>query len=527
MLKQILRNRYFLAIVIVAAATAAFLPGRDVFAKGQWALLYLLVIVLVARLWGARPATLAAAVAFLAWNFFFLPPFNTLFISDPRDLLSLVAFLIVASTTGYLTGRMKDREALAVAREADLDLLNRFSAHLVSDMDIPKMAEALLRESKTATNASLAALFLPDNRGGLELFQPQGNSLPEAMAVNLTAGWVYQNVKAVGLPGSPGETVIGAGAWPISVSHDLAGSTTQGRDAFIPLQSASRVEGVLYVGERRDHKPFGLHAARLIVSLANLAAVFLERRRLSAEAVAGDALREVDKLKSTLISSVSHELKTPLASASATVTNLLEPDTVMDTAATKTEIESLHYDLDRLNNSIGSLIDLSRLEAASWKPKPEVFELGEIIASMMAKVAPRWKNRIAFSVPEDLPAVRVDFSQLAQALQNVVENALIYGPDGTPVEIGATRTDNGLEIWVKDEGPGISAADKRRVFDKFFRGETAAKAPTGTGLGLAVSREIVSHHGGTIRVEDNPPRGTRVVIVLPVDSLVEGSNERA
>ena len=520
-LKQILRNSYFLAIACIAVATALFLPGRAYFAKGQWALLYLLVIVLAARLWGAGPAMLAAVIAFLAWNYFFLPPFNTLLISDPRDLLSLGAFLVVGATIGYLTGRMKDREALAVAREADLALLNRFGAHLVSDMKTPEMSEALLREMRAATGAMSAALFLPDNRGDVKLFQALGEHANYNKSIQAMAARVFQNVKAVGLPGNAGELTIGAGAWPISVDHENAKSKTSGRDVFTPLQSASRVEGVLYLGERQDQERHDVYAAQLIVSLANQTAVFLERKRLSNEALAGDALREVDKLKSTLIASVSHELKTPLASASATVTNLLEPDTVLDQEATRTEIQSLRHDLDRLNSSIGSLIDLSRLEGANWKPVIEVYEIGEILATVMSKVAPRQKKRVGFIIPEGLPLIRVDFNQWVQALQNVLENALIYSPDDTVVEIGATRAQNSLELWVVDEGPGISAGDKKRVFEKFFRGHSAASAPSGTGLGLAVSGEIVNHHGGTIRVEDNVPHGTRVVISLPNDSLEE------
>jgi len=520
-IQKILQNKYFLAVMCMAAATAVFLPGRGYFAKGQWALLYLLIIVLVARLWGAKPAMLAAAIAFMAWNFFFLPPFNTFMISDIRDLLSLGVFFVVGGTIGYLTGRIKEREALAVAREKDLALLNRFGAHLVSDMQTPDMSEALLREMIAATEAVSAALFLPDDRGGIKLFQALGEHAQDDKIIRSTATWVFQNVKAVGLPGNPGEITIGAGAWPISVDHDSAKSKTSGCDVFVPLQSVSRVEGILYLGERRDRERYDLHAAQLIVSLANQAAVFLERKRLSDEAVAGDALREVDKLKSTLISSVSHELKTPLASASATVTNLLEPDTDLDEEATRVEIQSLRHDLDRLNSSIGSLIDLSRLEAASWTPKIEVYETGEILASVMSKIAPRQKMRVVFSIPEDLPAIRVDFNQWAQALQNVLENALIYSPDDKPVEIDAYRTQGGLDIWVSDEGPGISAEDKQRVFEKFFRGRSSASAPTGTGLGLAVSREIVNHHGGTIRIEDNEPHGTRVVISLPNESLTE------
>lgn len=519
--RQILRNTYLLAVLCVAVATAIFLPGRAAFAKGQWALLYILVIVLVARLWGARPAILAAAIAFFAWNYFFLPPFYSLSISDPRDLLSLGAFLIVGATVGYLTGRMKEREQIAIAREGDLALLNRFGSYLVSDMAMPEMSETLLKELTEFTQAEAAAIFLSDTRGGLELFKYAGRSEESSGLLKAPALWVFQNVKAIGLPENPGENIIGADVWPISVEHENTGIMVAGNGIFVPLQSASRVEGVIYVGEYGKRQNYDLHTAKVIVSLANQTAVFLERRRLAKEAVAGDVLREADKLKSTLLSSVSHELKTPLASAGATVTNLLEPDTCFDKESVKVEIESLKHDLDRLNSSISSLIDLSRLESADWKPIIDTYEVGEIIATVMSKIAPRQKTRISFSVPENLPAVRVDFNQLVQAVQNVLENALLYSPDNAPVEISAALTEAGLELSVSDEGGGVSADEKNRVFEKFFRGQAAAAVPTGTGLGLAVSREIVNHHGGTIRIDDNKPRGAQIIILLPKESLEE------
>jgi two-component system sensor histidine kinase KdpD len=311
---QVLKSKYLLTILSVALATALFLLGRDYFAKGQWALLYLLVISLVARLWGVRPAMLASTLAFLAWNFFFLPPYYTLSISDPKDWLSLLVFLIVGALVGFQTGRMKEREAEALARERDTALLNRFGEHLVSDIEVSDLAKAV-GEIAPVVGARCAVLFIPSEIGELTAVGAYDDSpCLNDKDVKKISAWAFSNVKAVGLPSEPARLATGTGAWPISVGYDQAGSSKSRRDVFIPLQSASRLEGVLYTGERQDGRGYSPQEARLLVAIANQSAAFLERKRLHSEAILVDALRESDKMKSVLMSSVSHELKTPLRS---------------------------------------------------------------------------------------------------------------------------------------------------------------------------------------------------------------------
>lgn len=520
---RMLKSKYLLTVLCVALATAFFVLGRDYFAKGQWALLYLLVISLIARLWGVRPAMLAALLAFLAWNFFFLPPYYTFSITDPKDWLSLLVFLIVGALIGFQTGRMREREAEALAGERDTALLNRFGEHLVSDIEVSDLAKTV-GEIAPVIGSCCAVLFIPSELGELKVVGSSADLIRlDDEDIKIMSAWTFSNVKAVGLPDEPVRLATGTGVWPISVGYDQAGSSKSRRDVFIPLQSASRLEGVLYAGERQDGRGYTPQEARLLVAIANQSAAFLERKRLQSEAVLVDALRESDKMKSVLMSSVSHELKTPLASATATITNLLQTDIKLDDTAARGEIQAIQDDLERLNNSISSLIDLSRLEAATWTPKIEVYELGEILATVLSKTSPRQKTRIVLSIGEDLPAVRVDFTQWVQALQNVLENALAYSPGDKEVTIGASRVKDGLEIWMADEGPGIPPEERQHVFDKFFRGRQASKSPMGTGLGLAVTREIVNYHGGRIRIEDASPQGTRVVITLPNENLSEAS----
>jgi two-component system sensor histidine kinase KdpD len=461
------RHGYVFAVACIAASTGVFLVGRGYFAKGQWALLYLLIIGLVAGLSGVRPALLAAVLAFFTWNYFFLPPFHTFVVADPKDWLSLVAFLIVGMSVGLLTGRMRDREAEAVVRERETLLLNEFSGHLVSDTTVEDMADLLIREVKRITKTSRVTLLLTDKSGVMKEVGPESGR-------------------------------------------------DEGKDEiFIPLRTASRQEGALYIGCRLDGEPFSERDIRFLEALANLSAAFLERKHLQSVAVQSEALQEADKLKNTLISSVSHELKTPLASITATVSNLLEQDVEWDEPHVREELLAVEDDLQRLNSSIGALLDLSRLEASAWEPKKELYEFGEILGTAVSKIPQKQRSRIKYDLPDDLPQIAVDFPQWSRAIQNLLENALSYSPEESSVRVGASASEDDVRIWVEDEGPGILPEDKNRIFEKFYRGATSAKVPSGTGLGLAVTREIVKSHQGRIWVEDVAPHGARMVISLP------------
>lgn len=505
---------YLFAVLCIVTATALFHPGRDYFAKGQWALLYLLIIGLVAGLSGVRPALLSAVLAFLAWNYFFLPPYHTFRVTDPKDWLSLVAFLIVGVSMGLQTGRMRERESDALAREREMALLNEFSAYLVSETTVADMADVLIKEMKRATGASCVALLLQNNSGELSILQSIADACAVDPSVIEIAEWVRRESKAIGLQAPSNRSGRGGGGWPVSVESKKAGFGDR-NDVFIPLLTASREEGVMYVGTRDDGCPYSSRESQLMVAIANQAAAFLERKHLQTVAVQADALREADKLKTTLVSSVSHELKTPLASITATVSNLLEHDIEWDANKQHEELEAVNEDLQRLNSSISSLLDLSRLESSAWEPKRDTYEFGEILGTALSRIPQKLRQRILFDIPEDLPMVNVDFVQWARVLQNLLENALGYSPDDSAVRVGASFSQTEVKMWVEDEGPGITEIDKHRIFEKFYRGDNSTRVPSGTGLGLAVSREIVRFHGGKIWVEDVVPHGARMVISLP------------
>ena len=350
------RHGYLLALGAIALSTAVFLPGRDVFAKGQWALLYLLVILLVASAAGTGPALLAAVLAFLAWNFFFLPPYHTLEIRDPKDWLALVAFLVVGIIVGALAGRMREREARARAREQETAALNRLSAAVVSQTSTEQMAETCLSEIVELLGARSAALYVQQDEDLVS----------------------YREAPA----GARVDPLVGEQA---ALAFRADADAVEGRVAgdgglYVPVRSPSGVTGVLTVQARPDERPYTEADARLVTSLGNMVGAFLERERLQGAATAAAAAREADHLKSSLLSSVSHELKTPLAALTATVSNLLESDVDWDEESVRDELRAIVADVARLNNSISALLELSRLEAHAWEPRRELYGLGEIVA---------------------------------------------------------------------------------------------------------------------------------------------------
>jgi two-component system, OmpR family, sensor histidine kinase KdpD len=500
------RHGYLLALVAIALSTAVFLLGRGTFAKGQWALLYLLIILLVSSVAGTGPGLLAAVLAFLTWNFFFLPPYHTLEVHDPKDWLSLVAFLVVGVIVGVQAGRMREREARALRREQETAALNRLSTAVVSQTSTSQMAESCLKEVVDVLGAESSTLFALEG-DELESYcqAPAGACLDSAVAER--ARLTVRDGDASG----EAETSMA----PVTAAGDGG--------LYVPVHTPSGVSGVLTVQARKSGRSYSAGDARLVTSLSNLVGAFLERERLQAAATKAAAEREADRLKSSLLSSVSHELKTPLAALTATVSNLLESDVDWDEQSVRDELRAIVGDVARLNNSIGALLELSRLEAHAWEPRRELYELSDIVAAGIDALPAHLRGRVRLDLPVESPVVDADFVQLTRVIQSLLENALLYAPEGT-VTIGARDWNEGVRLWVEDQGPGVPTDEHEAVFEKFYRGQrTGGHAPSGTGLGLAIAREIVRSHGGTIRIEDVVPHGARFVITLPIG---DGANAK-
>ena len=512
---------FFFAPGFVGLATLLFLPGRELLGKGHWALLYLLVISVVASVVGTRPSFVAAVTSFLTWNVFFLPPYNTFRVDDPKDWISLGVFLIVGLLIGLTSGRLRERETTAISQEREMALLNRLTGRLLAIEGALEMAETLCSEIEAVFSPAFIRFHLIAGGEKRKLLFGEKNELSMDPLEEDFLDWVVENRKGVASPASDVARLWSSGGSDSPVLHSSIFSAVSRGDVFLPALSSSGIEGILHVGERRSRSPYRWNEVQLLFAAARMAGTFLERSRLGESARQARTLKEGDKLKSAIFSSVSHELKTPLSSLTATISGLLEQDAEPDPSRVRQELLSVKKDLDRLSHSIGSLLELSRLAAEAWKPDLQWAEPGEVLSWVLFRLDKTDRERVRVDLPEHLPLILVDFQQWGRLLMHLLENALSYSPAGSPVAVGARSTDDGFVTWIADEGPGIPDEEKSRVFEKFFRGTFSNRLPGGTGLGLPIAMEIARVHEGSISIEDNTPAGTRIVVRLPAAHVME------
>ena len=368
-------------MLAVVAATGLLLPFRPYLHPAQAMLLFVPVIVGIGRLAGVRASGVGAVLAFLAVDFCFVPPYYHLTVASPVDWITLLVFLLVALSSGLQTGAIRQRERAAVQREREIALLSRLSSRLVSEESIGEMANFIAREVVAVLGADRAAVYVRAHGDRASLLAQAGG-----VSVGVTeaafADWVMRNDKAVALPLAGGSAI---GPHPVSVAADEAvpGSVADG--VFLPLQTGESLEGVFYARPLTGAEVSPQGVAHLL-AVANLAAAFLERRRLEDAAAQTVAMRESDRLKATLVSSVSHELKTPLAAVTARVTGLLEEGEGCSAARVHEELEAVAEDLQRLDSSIGDLVDVSRLESDAWRPAPELWDIGELLGTVASRI---------------------------------------------------------------------------------------------------------------------------------------------
>ncbi|MHB1135276.1 MAG: DUF4118 domain-containing protein [Coriobacteriia bacterium] len=491
---MIRRHGYVAAALAIVGATALFIPFRELLGGERWGWPYLLVLGFIAGTAGVGPGVLSAVLAFLAWNFFFIPPYHTLFVASRGDVIHLAAFLVVGTAIGLQTGRLRDRELVAQREERHMAALNRLSRSLVSETNAGSLVESVRRELADIVRPREVSLWIPGADGAPE--PVGGGTAPQPGIARL---W-----DQVALEPSPVSKLV---------TMDEAGTgASQGERAHrvvVPLVSAQSAEGIL---ELSVDRPLDAAQSRFVMSLANLLAAFLQSQRLNTVAMHAAAAQEAERLRAAVVSSVSHELKTPLASITAAVTDLLEPDVEHGAGAVREKLQDITEDLGRLDDAIADLLDVSRLEAQAWQPRPADFEVGELVGSVVSRLPRASRERIRYAVPEDLPMLHLDFVQLSRALHHVITNALDYSEGA--VTVGAGPGERAV-IWVSDHGPGIPAEEKPLVFDKFYRGREGRAHRSSTGLGLSITREIARANGCDVSIEDERPHGTRILLTLP------------
>jgi two-component system sensor histidine kinase KdpD len=293
------------------------------------------------------------------------------------------------------------------------------------------------------------------------------------------------------------------------------------RVTFVPLRAAERTVGILRLARPAAGPPWSAEDARLVDAAADQIALAVERARLREEALEAEVLRRTDETRRALLASVSHDLRTPLASIKASSESLLQEDVPWTATERRGFTLAIREEADRLNRLVENLLDVSRIEAGALRPEREWYPLDAVVDDVVGRLqGTTARHRVVVDVPETLPPVPLDYVLVGQALANLIENAVKYTPPGSTVRVSARQEGEAVVLAVSDDGPGIPGDALPRVFDKFYRvsGGDTARTP-GTGLGLAVVRGVAEAHGGTVGVASPPPgepRGTRFTLSLPL-----------
>lgn len=460
-------------------------------------LLFLLAVLGASVVGGYMAAFLAAALSALAYNFFFIDPIHTFTIAAPHEVFALFIFFAVAMIAGGFASRIREQAEIARVRATALQSLFDFSRKLASTA---KGEDAIwLAVSQLQASVRRKVVLLVPRKGDLSLAAawPPDTELD---VTDLTAArWTHDKREPAG---------HGTGTLPNS------------RFEFRPLLGPHGIAGVCgieHAGERLD-----LNAERSLTAILDQTAIALDRARLADETVEQAARLEGERYREALLSSISHDLRTPLATITGAVTGLRQLGERMTPENRDDLLQSIEEESGRMSRFVANLLDMTRIEAGTLKPKQDWVDIADVVQSAVERTRKHATGRsIETGIAADLPLIRGDSVLIGQVLFNLLDNAVKYGGD-EPINVYARRDGKDVLISVTDHGKGIPPEDLDRIFEKFYRrGKPDGRAP-GTGLGLSIARGFVEAMGGRIHAESPAlkKRGTRIVMRFP------GSEER-
>ncbi len=484
------RVGYGLTLVAVAAGTAGGLLARAHVSLPDLVMIYLLVIILVAVRWGRGPSILAAALAVAAYDYFFVPPIHTFSIDDVRHLLTFAMMFGVGFLISGLTARLRAQERAARQREARTAGLYALSRGLGSALDEEQAALVLAEHAAEAFECG-AAVLVPRGPTGLAPVARGGPDVPLDPPSASVARWAFDHRRPAG-PGT--ESLPGA------------------RITCVPLLSGPEPLGVLALALPR---PLDVEGRSFLEALARQAALSLERARLGEEAKAAALRARAEEMRSAVLSSVSHDLRTPLAAITGAGTTLRDGKPGIDAGRERALLETICEEAERLERLIANLLSMTRLDSGAVEVKREWVPLEEVVGAALTRLEPMLQGRpVRTALPPELPLLPVDPVLLEQVFLNLLENAAKYTPEGAAIEVSARSAGGRVEIEVEDRGPGVPEGLEDRIFEKFFRAHRGRAS--GVGLGLSICRGIVEAHGGRIGAANRPDGGATFRIELPV-----------
>jgi two-component system sensor histidine kinase KdpD len=491
-----------ISIVTVCAVSAWFFFGRREIA--DVVMVFLLGVVLVSMRFGYGPSLLAAVLSVVAFDFFFIPPYLSFAVSDFSHIVTFGVMFLVALVISQLTNRIRDQADSARGRERRTASLFALSRELGAAASQPALLKAATRHVNEVFDAKVA-LLLPAGEGG------PGDRLA---IVHADEGTLLGSEDGVGK-----DKDMGVAEWVWSHQRPAGHGTDtlpMSSALCVPLLGSRGRVGVMALYPSAESRLDDPDERSLLHTIAGLIGSSLERTQLAEEARRASLRIETEQLRNALLSSVSHDLRTPLGVVTGATSALLEKDVPMDETMRRELLMTVHEEALRLNRLVRNLLDMTRLEAGAMKVQKDLQPLEEVVGSALDRMDDRLRGReVKTSIPSDLPLVPFDAILIEQVLINLLENATKYSPAGSPIDVRAVARQNEVEVEVADRGRGVARSDAERVFDKFFRVREGEGG--GVGLGLTICRGIVNAHGGRIWVSEGDGGGASFRFTLPRD----------
>ena len=465
--------------VLTAAALLLVVLFRTVARVNETtvALSFLMLVMVTASRWRLQYSVYLSVLCTLFYNFFFLPPVGRLTIEDPRNWVALTAFLACSGMVSHLSNLEHRHAEAAEERRREVERLYEFSQQLLLQDDPRRLARATPSAAAAAFGFSAVALYVREDDA------------------------VYFS--------DPGKELISAAELKLWAAQGESAGTVRDGCRLIPLSLGMRSPGVLAVSD-------GGYSPQIYEAIGSLVAIALERAAALERSSRLEASRESERLRSTLLDSVTHDLRTPLTSIRAAVTTLASAPALPEPEKSDL-LAVVDEESARLDRLIGQAVEMAELDAESVKVHRHLQDVEELVETTLEELRPLLRGRrIELQASDDLPHVSMDRELVRRALRHVLENAIRYSPPDSRIVLSGTLEPDRLLLSVTDQGPGIDPAEQLFVFDKFYRGRQHRTAIKGSGMGLAIAKAILEAHGGGITLSSVPGQGSRFTLWLPL-----------
>lgn len=493
-------SQYALALgVFLLTTLIALVVDRAAFGEANVVMTYLLGVVVVAFYIGRGPALLMAVLSIVFFDVMFVNPRGTLAVSDTRYLITFAVMMVVGLAISTLAARVRQQALAARLRERRTSELYDMSREFASTPNVSALAQIAEKHIGNVFD-SKAAVLLPGENGKIAPREQDHHTAEETTSLENEMGvaqWAFDHRQESGLG-----------------TATLAGATS----IYMPLMTSQGTVGVVRIlpNNASDSRLRDSEQRHLLETFVNQTALALERAKLDEEAQKASAQVETEKLRNSLLSSVSHDLRTPLATIKGAASGLVDSGASMDEPTRRELAESIYDESERLNRLVNNLLEMTRLQSGATRVKRDWQPIEEVIGAALERMEPQLRHReMQTSVPGDLPLAPFDGVLIEQVIINLLDNAAKYSPANQPIEIAASAMPGALGVMVSDRGPGLAPGDETRIFERFYRAENIG-ATTGAGLGLAICKGIVDAHGGKIWAQNRAGGGMTMTFTLPI-----------